>query len=128
MKVLLDTHAFLWAVMEPSKLSPRIRRLLEDPETGVVISVASAWEIATKFRLGRLPGAADVVADYDAAIRGLRAQVLPIENGHALAAGGFPQVHRDPFDRLIVAQAAIEGIVLVSKDRVLRQFGVEVLW
>ncbi len=128
MKLLLDTHVFLWAVMEPRLLSAKIRRLLEDPATGIVVSAASAWEIATKFRLGKLPGAAAVVADYAAAIRGMQAQRLAIRDNHALRAGSLRQAHRDPFDRLLVAQAEIEELVLVSKDRALRQFGVTLLW
>ncbi len=128
MKLLLDTHVFLWAVMEPRLLSAKIRRLLEDPTTGIVVSAASAWEIATKFRLGKLPGAAAVVADYAAAIRGMQAQRLAIRDNHALRAGSLRQAHRDPFDRLLVAQAEIEELVLVSKDRALRQFGVTLLW
>ena len=128
MKLLLDTHVFLWAVLEPRLLSAKIRRLLEDPTTGIVVSAASAWEIATKFRLGKLPGAAAVVADYAAAIRGMQAQRLAIRDNHALRAGSLRQAHRDPFDRLLVAQAEIEELVLVSKDRALRQFGVTLLW
>lgn len=128
MKLLLDTHVFLWAVMEPRLLSAKIRRLLEDPTTGIVVSAASAWEIATKFRLGKLPGAAAIVADYAAAIRGMQAQRLAIRDNHALRAGSLRQAHRDPFDRLLVAQAEIEELVLVSKDRALRQFGVTLLW
>lgn len=128
MNILLDTHAFLWAVMEPRKLSAKVRRLLEDQATGTVVSAASAWEIATKFRLGKLPGAAAVVADYAAAINGLQAQPLAIRDRHALLAGSLTQAHRDPFDRLLVAQAEIEGLALVSKDRTLREFGVNLLW
>lgn len=128
MNILLDTHAFLWAVMEPRKLSAKVRRLLEDQATGTVVSAASAWEIATKFRLGKLPGAAAVVADYAAAINGLQAQPLAIRDHHALLAGSLTQAHRDPFDRLLVAQAEIEGLALVSKDRTLREFGVNLLW
>lgn len=128
MNILLDTHAFLWAVMEPRKLSAKVRRLLEDQATGTVVSTASAWEIATKFRLGKLPGAAAVVADYAAAINGLQAQPLAIRDRHALLAGSLTQAHRDPFDRLLVAQAEIEGLALVSKDRTLREFGVNLLW
>lgn len=128
MRLLLDTHAFLWAVMEPRLLSAKVRRLLEDSTTATVVSAASAWEIATKFRLGKLPGAAAVVADYAAAIRGMQAQPLAIRDNHALLAGSLPQAHRDPFDRLLVAQAEIEGLMLVSKDRALRQFGIELLW
>lgn len=128
MNLLLDTHVFLWAVMEPRLLSAKVRRLLEDSTTGTVVSAASAWEIATKFRLGKLPGAAAVVADYAAAIRGMQAQSLAIRDSHAMLAGSLRQAHRDPFDRLLVAQAEIEGLSLVTKDRALRQFGVKLLW
>lgn len=128
MRVLLDTHAFLWAVMEPRLLSAKIRRLLEDQATETVVSAVSAWEIATKFRLGKLAGAAAVVADYPAAISGLQAQSLAISDRHAMRAGSLPQEHRDPFDRLLVAQAELEELALVSKDRALRRFGVDLLW
>ena len=128
MTALLDTHAFLWAVMQPDRLSPKVRRLLENTATDLVVSAATAWEIATKFRLGKLPGAHSVVADYDGAVRRLQAHSLPITDAHALRAGGYKQVHRDPFDRLLAAQAQIEGMTLVSKDRALRAFDVELLW
>lgn len=114
--------------MEPEKLSTKLRKLLEDPDTGVIVSAASTWEIATKYRLGRLPGAAGIMADYDGAIRGLHAQILPIENAHALMAGSFPQPHRDPFDRMLAAQAKVERLPLASKDRVLKPFGVKLIW
>lgn len=128
MNLLLDTHAFLWAVMEPEKLSPKIRRLLESSETGVFVSTASAWEISIKYRLGRLPDAAEIVRHYDDVTRELRAEPLLIKSAHALMAGSFPQAHRDPFDRMLAAQAKIEGLMLASKDRALHQFGVQLLW
>lgn len=127
-KLLLDTHAFLWAVLEPDLLSAKIRQLLDNSATDVTVSAASAWEIATKFRLAKLPGAAAVVADYPAALRGLQARPLAIDDQHALLAGSLPQVHRDPFDRLLVAQSKIEKLTLVSKDRALHAFDVELLW
>lgn len=128
MRVLLDTHAFLWAAMQPERLSPKVRRLLETAATEVLVSAASAWEIATKFRLGKLPGAKSAVADYGDVVRRLGAQPLSITTAHALAAGSYPQLHRDPFDRILAAQAQIEGLPLVSKDRALRVFDVELLW
>lgn len=128
MKVLLDTHVFLWALMEPSRLSAKVRRLLGDPQTDISVSAATAWEIATKFRLGRLAGARNVVADYEAAISGLRASALPIRNQHAVKAGSYPHQHSDPFDRMLAAQADIEGLILVSRDPALKQFGVDLLW
>ena len=128
MTYLLDTHAFLWAVMQPEELSSKVRRLLENPANALVVSAASAWEIATKFRLGKLPSAKAVVGDFDDVVRRLGAQTLPITHVHALRAGGYRQGHPDPFDRMLIAQAQIEGLLLVSKDRALRQFGVELLW
>lgn len=128
MNVLLDTHVFLWAVMQPRQLSPKVRRLLENSATGVAISAASSWEIATKFRLGKLPSAKLLIAEYEDAVRGLRAHSLPISNAHAMLAGSYRQAHRDPFDRILAAQAEIEDLVLISKDQALRQFGVQLLW
>ena len=128
MNVLLDTHVFLWSVMQPDRLSSKIRKLLEDPETGVVVSAASAWEIATKFRLGRLPEASAVVNEYAVAITGLGASTLAISNAHALLAGSFANAHRDPFDRMLAAQSVVERLPLVSKDRTLREFDVKLLW
>ena len=128
MRVLLDTHAFLWAVMEPGRLAKAARAVLEDEETEVIVSAASAWEIATKYRLGKLPGAARVVDDYPAAIHGLRARQLPVTAAHALKAGSYPQPHADAFDRMLAAQAEIEGLTIVSRDTALEQFGVTLLW
>lgn len=128
MKLLLDTHAFLWAAMQPAELSPRVRGLFEDPANGLVVSAASAWEIATKFRLGKLAGAKVIVNDFDDVVRRLGAAVLAISHTHALVAGSYPQSHRDPVDRMLAAQAQVEELPLVSKDRALRQFGVNLLW
>ncbi|EAR20251.1 type II toxin-antitoxin system VapC family toxin [Nitrococcus mobilis] len=128
MKLLLDTHVFLWALMAPENLSPSVYALLEDDDTGVFVSAASAWEISTKYRLGKLPGAARVVADYSMAISGLQAEPLPITTSHALKAGLWSAPHRDPFDRMLAAQAAIESLPLATTDRAMRQFGVQLLW
>lgn len=128
MSYLLDTHAFLWAVMQPGDLSPKVRRLLESPANELVVSAACAWEIAVKFRLGRLPDAKAVVDDFDDVVRRLGARTLSITHTHALRAGGYRQRHRDPFDRILAAQAELEGMPLISKDRALRQFDVELVW
>lgn len=128
MSYLLDTHVFLWAVMQPGELSQKVRRLLENPANELLVSAACAWEIATKFRLGKLPSAKAVVGDFDEVIMRLGTRVLPITHAHALRAGGYRQRHRDPFDRILVAQAEIEGLPLVSRDRALRHFGVDLLW
>ena len=128
MTLLLDTHAFLWAVMQPEKLSGFVRKRLEDSSTHVVISAASAWEIATKFRLGRLPDARPIMEDFDAVLRRFDAKLLPINHRHALLAGSFPQPHADPFDRMLAAQSRLEHLPLVSKDPALKQFDIDLIW
>lgn len=128
MKVLLDTHVFLWALLEPDKLSPRVRGLLEDDATEVVVSSATAWEIATKLRLGKLTGAKPVVADYAAALHGLQAVELAMTGEHALQAGAWDVPHRDPFDRMLAAQSKLEKLALVSCDPAMEPFGVELIW
>lgn len=128
MRLLLDTHAFLWAVSEPARLPVRVRNSIRQRENELFVSAASAWEIATKFRLGKLPGADVVIAKFSDLLLELRASDLPITRVHALRAGGYTQPHADPFDRMLVAQAEIEGLPLISKDRALRQFGIELFW
>jgi PIN domain nuclease of toxin-antitoxin system len=128
MKLLLDTHALLWAVMQPDKLSKKVRRLLESPDTELVVSAASAWEIATKYRLGRLPDAKPILADFDDVLRRLDARTLAISHSHALRSGSYPNGHADPFDRMLAAQSEMEKIPLVSRDAALRQFRIELVW
>jgi PIN domain nuclease of toxin-antitoxin system len=126
--VLLDTHAFLWALLEPRKLSVAVRDLLRNPETVVRVSSATAWEISLKHRLGKLPGAAAVVSGYASHLRRFRAEELVIASTHALLAGSYPQAHRDPFDRILAAQAALEMIPLVTNDRAFEDFPVTTIW
>ena len=128
MKALLDTHAFLWALLEPDKLSATARQLLEDDTTVVHVSAASAWEIATKFRLGKLPGVKRVLTDYAGALQGLQATQLPVTSEHALKAGLWAVAHRDPFDRMLAAQSALEKLPLISCDPVMTQFGIDAIW
>ena len=128
MKLLLDTHAFLWAVMQPDNLSKKVRRLLESADTELIVSAASAWEIAIKYRLGRLPDAKPILADFDEVVRRLDARMLAISHTHALRSGSYPQNHADPFDRMLAAQAELERLPLVSRDTALRQFPVELVW
>ncbi|MCL6564537.1 MAG: type II toxin-antitoxin system VapC family toxin [Firmicutes bacterium] len=127
-KVLLDTHVFLWAVAQPEKLSRESRALLEDDTTTVFVSSATAWEIATKFRLGRFPEAEVLLRDYHGSLRKLLAEELPVLSKHALKAGLLDVAHRDPFDRVLAAQALIEGLPLITKDPVFRDFEVSVIW
>ncbi len=128
MKLLLDTHCLLWALMTPEKLSPRARGFILAPDNELLVSTACAWEIATKHRLGKLPEAGAVLSDYSGALQQLMAFELPISSAHALLAGQLTQAHRDPFDRILAAQATLEGLTLVTADRVFQMFAVTVLW
>jgi PIN domain nuclease of toxin-antitoxin system len=121
-RLLLDTHVLLWAVLEPGKLPPGLLQLLEDPACRLLVSAASAWEIATKWRIGKLPGAAQVVSNYGRALDGLGASELPISSKDALQAGLWTVEHRDPFDRLLAAQARLLDLELASTDAVFARF------
>ena len=121
MKLLLDTHVLLWAAGEPNRLSHEIRELLGDPENELLFSAASMWEIAIKSRLGR--------EDFQVNARLLRRglldndyEELPIRSEHTLATDALPPIHRDPFDRILIAQATIEGIELLTADQVIARY------
>ncbi len=128
MTLLLDTHVLLWAVAEPGALSSRARILLTDGANALLVSSPSAWEVATKHRLGRLPMAEVLLASFSEHLQRLRAVELPISVRHALTAGAFPSPHRDPFDRMLAAQALHEGVPLVSSDAAFAAFPVETVW
>lgn len=129
MTLLLDTHVLLWALGAPDRLPPSVRTLLADRRQHLAVSAASAFEIATKHRLGRLPEAAALVHGFDQQVARLGADSLPIEARHGVTAGLFEWPHRDPFDRMLAAQAMVEGLVLVSADEVFRALpGLALLW
>ena|ERR1700722_4468338 len=127
MKLLLDTHAFIWWDSDPTQLSAPALAALRDPANEVWLSVASVWEMVIKAQLGklalRLP-LAGILTQQQA--NGL--QVLPVTLAHTLAVEGLPAIHKDPFDRMLIAQANVEGVELVSADRVIRQYPVRVFW
>ena len=126
-RLLLDTHAFLWFILGSPQLSPRAAAAIEMAEL-VLVSAATGYEITQKHARGRLPDVGGVARDVGGAAEEAGIAVLPISMAHAEAAGRLPQHHRDPFDRLIVAQALVEGLPLVSTDAALDAFGVERLW
>ena len=114
---LLDTHTFLWAVHEDgSKLSDRVKRLLNSPDAPVFVSAVSAYEIMNKHRIGKLPGYAHMAENYLDILRTFGADELPISTRHAHFAGKFDWAHRDPFDRLLAAQAFTEHLTLITND------------
>ena len=126
MKVLLDTHVWLWMLTAPEKLGER-RPMLEDPRTRLLLSAVSSWEIALKHALGRLPLPEPPQRYVPARMRSTGVEALPITHGHTLAAGALPPVHRDPFDRLLIAQAQHLGIPLVTADPTMADYEVELL-
>ncbi len=128
MRVLLDTHAFLWWVVADSRLSDRAGEIIGAEDNDVFFSVASGWEIAIKSRLGRLRVPDDFERFMTDQLQLNNFRVLPIELAHALHVRSLPDHHRDPFDRMLVAQSRIEGLPIVSRDRRLEPYGVELLW
>lgn len=128
MRLLLDTHAFLWWLGDDPALSAAADAAIADPANSVHVSAASAWEITTKHRLGKLPGAALVAADVAAQIAAEGFVALPVTVAHAQQAGALAGAHKDPFDRMLIAQALLEGMALVSNEAVFDPFGVQRLW
>ena len=128
MRYLVDTHALLWFVAGDLSLSPRARNLIENPAHEILVSAASAWEIATKYRIGKLPEARLLAVNFPETIAGLGFAELPISARAAQLAGGMTAAHRDPFDRVLAAQARLESVPLVTNDPVFGEFGIEVAW
>ncbi len=128
MRILLDTHAFLWFILDDPQLSGPARALIEDPANEVAISPASYWEIAIKIRLGRysLPSSYQQFIETQIAINDFR--ILAIQPMHTALLTTMPMHHKDPFDRLIVAQALSEDLPLASVDEQLDAYGVRRLW
>ena len=127
--LLLDTHALLWVLLDPARIPAETLATVRAPDTTVYVSAASAWEVATKHRLGKLQGAAAVVSGYREHLARLRAEELPITGHHALTAGTLQWSHRDPFDRVIVAQALLESLAVVTSDVALTEFpAIRTLW
>ena len=128
MRLLLDTHAFLWWLSGHRRLSGVARRAIEDDSNDVMVSAASAWEVATKHRLGKLPGfgaIADIVAGGIAS-QGFDELAITVRD--AERAGRLPGPHRDPFDRMLIAQAMANDLVVVSVDEVFDRYGVSRHW
>ena len=128
MRVLLDTHAFLWWLAGSERLSGAARDAIGDPENDILVSAASAWEIAVKHRLGKLPGADDVALDVAGCIASQGFLELPITVRNGERAGRLPGPHRDPFDRMLIAQALALDLPLVSLETLFDRYGVARIW
>ena len=130
MRVLLDTSTLLWFLRDDGELSDRAATLIEDDLTDAVVSVASIWEIAIKAALGKLPRPAGMATTLEKELLDAGFTILPIRFGHAVRAGFLPMIHKDPFDRLLIAQCLEENLVALTDDPNWSEsgYGLKVIW
>jgi PIN domain nuclease of toxin-antitoxin system len=121
--LLVDTHVLLWALSSPDNLSPRARAALVDPDNEVFVSAATAWEISIKSAIGKLRAPSDL----EQQVRRLRFRPMPITFEHGAAVRDLPMLHRDPFDRMLIAQAKAHGLTLVTSDKAIMQYDITTL-
>ena|SRR5437764_6846073 len=128
-RLMLDTHVLLWALTEPARLSEQIRDLAVNRRVELFVSAASAWEIAAKQRLGKLPQAEVLVRAYRQHLARLEVESIPVTDEHSFLAGSMEWDHRDPFDRMIAAQCMVASLPLATADEAFQTLaGVQVLW
>lgn len=127
MRILLDTHVWLWLQATPERLPEPSLELVHDPENEILLSAASSWEIAIKYALGRLPLPEPPAEYVPSRVAASGTSPLPIEHRHALHVASLPRHHRDPFDRLLVAQASLEGLPLLTADPAFRPYNIELI-
>jgi PIN domain nuclease of toxin-antitoxin system len=128
MNCLLDTHTFIWADSEPAKLSSSAAALIQDPENTILVSVASIWEMQIKLQAGKLSLRMPLPDIVEHQQKNNRIELLPIMLPHVLVLDTLPLHHKDPFDRILIAQAQVEKLALVSHDSTFAQYGVAVVW
>lgn len=128
MRFLLDTHTLLWWLFDDFRLSIPARAILVDPGNKIFVSSASAWEISTKHRLGKLTGVDVLINDMATWVQRAGFSELTVNILHAQKAGSWPQAHRDPFDRMLAAQSALEDLPLLTRDSAFRNFGIRLYW
>jgi len=128
MKAILDTHAFIWWITDDNQMSPGARKVIEDEDNEIFVSAASIWEIVIKAKLGKitLPKRADIFLAEQIALNDFSS--LPMLNSHALKIFSLPDIHRDPFDRMLVAQAQTEDCPIITSDSVIGKYSVSCVW
>jgi PIN domain nuclease of toxin-antitoxin system len=127
-RALLDSHTLLWWILNDPALTDVAHEVISENSDSILISAASAWELAIKFRLGRLPKAADLISNFSNAVENEGFQLLPISTEHGIRAGLLPGLHKDPFDRMLIAQSQAENAPIISNDAVFDSYGVRRLW
>ena len=127
MKVLLDTHTFLFAITEPERMSPAVREALLNEDVPRWVSVISLWEIMLKIQIGKLDLPPEPAYYYEH-LREIGATVLPVDARHSFELIHLPLLHKDPFDRLLIAQARVEDMTLLTRDKSIRRYSVATLW
>jgi PIN domain nuclease of toxin-antitoxin system len=128
MRLLLDTHTLLWWLNNDPSLPAPTRDLVAKHGNTVLVSAVSAWEIAVKFNLGKLPSTRDLLADFNGYMNRERFEILPISADHAVRAGLLPGPLRDPFDRMLIAQGQAENVPVISNDRAFDAYGIHRIW
>jgi PIN domain nuclease of toxin-antitoxin system len=128
LRALLDTHTLIWWISADPSLTQTACGIITDTDNTLVVSAASAWELAIKYRLGKLRKAADLVSDFSGRIAREGFDLLPISAEHGIRAGLLPGLHKDPFDRMLIAQSQSENIPIISNDAVFETYGVRRLW
>ncbi|MFN0146064.1 MAG: type II toxin-antitoxin system VapC family toxin [Dehalococcoidia bacterium] len=127
MRLLIDSHVWVWLTASPGRLNPATFTLLSEPGNEVLLSIASCWELAIKQSLGRLAFPGDIVTRLPELVAEQGIALLPITLAHAMAVAALPYHHRDPFDRLIIAQSQLEGLSLVTADPAIEPYGVQLI-
>ncbi len=128
MRLLLDTHAFIWWDSEPARLPPAVLAACQDLQNSLLLSVAGVWEMQIKLQLGKLQLIVPLGEMIETQQQSNNLEILPVRLAHVLALQDLPSYHKDPFDRLIIAQAGVEDAVLVSNDSLFTKYPVQVLW
>jgi PIN domain nuclease of toxin-antitoxin system len=128
LRALLDTHALLWWLSDDPTLSRTARKIIAETKNTILVSAASAWEIAIKVRLGKLPTAANLVSDFCGQVEREGFDLLVISAEHGIRGGLLPGPHKDPFDRMLIAQAQAENLPVITNERVFEAYGVRRLW
>lgn len=131
MKYLLDTHVFLWACVEPEKLSSDSMEIIKNPNNILFLSSASVWEISIKMKIGKLKilnENLDFKTFIEKSLEALELKELPILNKHVFSLYHLPDIHKDPFDRILIAQAKSENLILITNDTQIKKYNVKTLW